>query len=176
MSPKSHFVGCQPTSPRYPAAKNGHHCAPRKGGAFQWVQIPPGNRSSRKQPEQLWSALRSRSLEQPRASSVDTCGPKQVKGGPVKKPRLDHLAVVQEEASSASVGSRAAPSGGRRAKRRQLSKGYDCSSHRPSGRAPSCLCVATGCIVHTRRCAWCSLSTSCCVDFGSCFGAVGILG
>jgi hypothetical protein len=29
-------------------------CAPCKGGAFQWVQIPPGNRSSRKQPEQSW--------------------------------------------------------------------------------------------------------------------------
>ena len=29
-------------------------CAPCKGGAFQWVQAPPGNRSSRKQPEQLW--------------------------------------------------------------------------------------------------------------------------
>ena len=29
-------------------------CAPCKGGAFQWVQVPPGNRSSRKQPEQLW--------------------------------------------------------------------------------------------------------------------------
>jgi MFS family permease len=28
--------------------------APCKGGAFQWVQIPPGNRSSRKQPEQSW--------------------------------------------------------------------------------------------------------------------------
>jgi hypothetical protein len=25
-----------------------------KGGAFQWVQGPPGNRSSRKQPEQSW--------------------------------------------------------------------------------------------------------------------------
>ena len=25
-----------------------------QGGAFQWVQIPPGDRSSRKQPEQLW--------------------------------------------------------------------------------------------------------------------------
>jgi hypothetical protein len=25
-----------------------------KGGAFQWVQAPPGNRSSRKQPEQSW--------------------------------------------------------------------------------------------------------------------------
>ncbi len=25
-----------------------------KGGAFQWVQIPPGNRSSRKQSEQSW--------------------------------------------------------------------------------------------------------------------------
>jgi putative ABC transport system substrate-binding protein len=28
--------------------------APCKGGAFQWVQVPPGERSSRKQPEQLW--------------------------------------------------------------------------------------------------------------------------
>jgi hypothetical protein len=25
-----------------------------KGGAFQWVQVPPGDRSSRKQPEQAW--------------------------------------------------------------------------------------------------------------------------
>ena len=29
-------------------------CAPCKGGAFQWVQAPPGNRSSRKQSEQSW--------------------------------------------------------------------------------------------------------------------------
>ena len=29
-------------------------CAPWKGGAFQWVRDPPGNRSSRKQPEQSW--------------------------------------------------------------------------------------------------------------------------
>jgi hypothetical protein len=28
--------------------------APWKGGVFQWVKIPPGNRSSRKQPEQSW--------------------------------------------------------------------------------------------------------------------------
>jgi hypothetical protein len=28
--------------------------APWKGGAFQWVQVPPGNRSSRKQSEQSW--------------------------------------------------------------------------------------------------------------------------
>jgi hypothetical protein len=28
--------------------------APCKGGAFQWVQVPPGNRSSRKQSEQSW--------------------------------------------------------------------------------------------------------------------------
>jgi hypothetical protein len=27
-------------------------CAPRKGGAFQWVQVPSGD--SRKQPEQTW--------------------------------------------------------------------------------------------------------------------------
>jgi TolB-like protein len=29
-------------------------CAPCKGGAFQWVRTPPGNRSSRKQSEQSW--------------------------------------------------------------------------------------------------------------------------
>src|SRR5258706_3868566 len=29
-------------------------CAPWQGCAFQWVQVPPGERSSRKQPEQLW--------------------------------------------------------------------------------------------------------------------------
>jgi hypothetical protein len=29
-------------------------CAPWKGGAFQWVRAPPGNRSSRKQSEQSW--------------------------------------------------------------------------------------------------------------------------
>jgi hypothetical protein len=28
--------------------------APCQGGAFQWVQVPPGERSSRKQPEQSW--------------------------------------------------------------------------------------------------------------------------
>ena len=35
-------------------ASVGFGCAPWKGGAFQWVKVPPGNRSSRKQPEQLW--------------------------------------------------------------------------------------------------------------------------
>jgi hypothetical protein len=29
-------------------------CAPCEGGVFQWVQAPPGNRFSRKQPEQSW--------------------------------------------------------------------------------------------------------------------------
>ena len=29
-------------------------CAPWKGGVFQWVQAPPGNRSSRKRSEQSW--------------------------------------------------------------------------------------------------------------------------
>jgi hypothetical protein len=29
--------------------------APCKGGAFQWVQAPPGNRTSRKQSEQSWT-------------------------------------------------------------------------------------------------------------------------
>jgi hypothetical protein len=29
-----------------------------KAALFQWVQIPPGNRSSRKQPEQLWKATK----------------------------------------------------------------------------------------------------------------------
>jgi hypothetical protein len=28
-------------------------CAPSKGCAFKWVQVPPGDRSSREQPEQL---------------------------------------------------------------------------------------------------------------------------
>ena len=43
-------------NPREPARFTGvcSGCAPCKGGALQWVQIPPGNRSSRKQPEQLW--------------------------------------------------------------------------------------------------------------------------
>jgi hypothetical protein len=36
------------------AANVSSGCAPWQGGAFQWVQVPPGNRSSRKQPEQLW--------------------------------------------------------------------------------------------------------------------------
>src|SRR5450759_2549598 len=31
--------------------------APCKGGAFQWVRIPPGNCSSRKQPEQSWRSV-----------------------------------------------------------------------------------------------------------------------
>src|SRR5258705_9957303 len=36
-------------------ARNGRDWrAPCKGGAFQWVQIPSGNRSSRKQSEQSW--------------------------------------------------------------------------------------------------------------------------
>jgi hypothetical protein len=29
-------------------------CAPWKGGVFQWVQAPLGDRSSRKQSEQSW--------------------------------------------------------------------------------------------------------------------------
>jgi inorganic phosphate transporter, PiT family len=32
----------------------GTWCAPCKGGAFQWVQGPPGDRSSRKQSGQSW--------------------------------------------------------------------------------------------------------------------------
>jgi hypothetical protein len=36
-------------------ARNGRDWrAPCKGGAFQWVKVPPGNRSSRKQSEQSW--------------------------------------------------------------------------------------------------------------------------
>jgi len=37
-----------------PLAGVGSWRAPCKGGAFQRVQAPPGNRSSRKQPEQAW--------------------------------------------------------------------------------------------------------------------------
>jgi hypothetical protein len=49
---------CRTEGSRHPAfgqrgdIRNG--CAPWKGGAFLWVQVPPGNRSSRKQPEQSW--------------------------------------------------------------------------------------------------------------------------
>ena len=42
---------------RHPGMSDGsvrYWRAPWKGGAFQWVQVPPGKRSSRKQPEQLW--------------------------------------------------------------------------------------------------------------------------
>ena len=42
---------------RLPGCQRGNvrlGCAPCKGGAFQWVQAPPGNRSSRKQSEQSW--------------------------------------------------------------------------------------------------------------------------
>src|ERR1700722_20796410 len=38
------------TSPRHTSTLR----APCQGGAFQWVQAPPGKRSSRKQPEQSW--------------------------------------------------------------------------------------------------------------------------
>jgi hypothetical protein len=31
----------------------------RHGGAFQWVQRPPGNHSSQKQPEQSWRLCHS---------------------------------------------------------------------------------------------------------------------
>ena len=44
--------GTDPTYSVWREVQDG--CAPWKGGAFQWVQIPPGNRSSRKQPEQSW--------------------------------------------------------------------------------------------------------------------------
>ena len=37
---------------RRASAGGGSWRAPWKGGVFQWVQVPPGNRSSRKQPEQ----------------------------------------------------------------------------------------------------------------------------
>jgi hypothetical protein len=45
--------GCLPPCLRIGLmATSGVRC---KGGAFQWVQTPPGNRSSRKQSEQSWS-------------------------------------------------------------------------------------------------------------------------
>jgi hypothetical protein len=34
-------------------AKSGYGVRREKAALFQWVQIPPGERSSRKQPEQL---------------------------------------------------------------------------------------------------------------------------
>jgi hypothetical protein len=56
------LVSCHSVKGRYPSSCDIHSaisdvrftCAPCKGGAFQWVQAPPGNRSSRKQPEQSW--------------------------------------------------------------------------------------------------------------------------
>ena len=44
-------------------------CAPCKGGAFQWVQVPPGKRSSRKQPERAWRRRNVRSLRVKRATN-----------------------------------------------------------------------------------------------------------
>jgi len=44
----------QPPGFEWPISCDRSGCAPWKGGAFQWVQGPPGNRSSRKQPEQAW--------------------------------------------------------------------------------------------------------------------------
>ena len=38
-------------------------CAPCQGGAFQWVKVPPGNRSSRKQPEQAGGDEMSEALD-----------------------------------------------------------------------------------------------------------------
>jgi hypothetical protein len=46
MGVKSAIFAMSAKSPVYPCAV--------KGGALQWVQAPPGKRSSRKQPEQLW--------------------------------------------------------------------------------------------------------------------------
>jgi hypothetical protein len=40
----------------------GDGCVPWKGGALQWVRDPPGNRSSRKQPEQDGSWRSGRKL------------------------------------------------------------------------------------------------------------------
>ncbi|HEY0726334.1 MAG TPA: hypothetical protein VGD41_20630, partial [Pyrinomonadaceae bacterium] len=37
-----------------PRVRDGFGGAPWQGGAFQWVQVPPGKRSSRKQSEQSW--------------------------------------------------------------------------------------------------------------------------
>jgi len=48
----SRITGCLNQSMGLPKVRCG--CAPCKGGAFQWVQAPPGNRSSRKQSEQSW--------------------------------------------------------------------------------------------------------------------------
>ena len=42
------------SSSRRSGEGRGYGRAPCKGGAFQWVQIPSGNRSSRKQSEQSW--------------------------------------------------------------------------------------------------------------------------
>jgi hypothetical protein len=36
------------------SAMSAFHVRRDKAAFFQWVQVPPGNRSSRKQPEQAW--------------------------------------------------------------------------------------------------------------------------
>jgi hypothetical protein len=51
------WVFCGAEGWRHAHMRDGNVClwrAPCKGGAFQWVQVPPGNRSSRKQSEQSW--------------------------------------------------------------------------------------------------------------------------
>jgi hypothetical protein len=44
----------EPSDSAKNAANVAYWRAPCKDGAFQWVQAPPGNRSSRKQSEQSW--------------------------------------------------------------------------------------------------------------------------
>jgi hypothetical protein len=55
------FVTFQPNYQAHDASALGSRHRPTaigvrrdKAALFQWVQAPPGNRSSRKQPEQLW--------------------------------------------------------------------------------------------------------------------------
>jgi copper transport protein len=46
--------GIEPLARRAVLGADRYWRAPCKGGAFQWVKVPPGNRSSRKQSEQSW--------------------------------------------------------------------------------------------------------------------------
>ena len=54
LTPREHSSGGKPRLGRITKMGDRYLRAPWKGGAFQWVRAPPGERSSRKQPEQSW--------------------------------------------------------------------------------------------------------------------------
>src|SRR5205823_11876297 len=46
--------GAQPLRSPWPQRRSAFHVRRDKAALFQWVQAPPGDRSSRKRPEQTW--------------------------------------------------------------------------------------------------------------------------